>query len=116
MTVVRLSNGDLFLHSPIKFDEGMAEELQGLGTVRHLVSPNQFHYAHIAEWARAFPDAISWASPGVRQRARARRVDIHFTRDLSASAPDEWRGEIDQLLFPGGYFKEFVSSTGRQGP
>ncbi len=108
MTVVRLSNGDLFLHSPIKFDEGLAKELQGLGTVRHLVSPNQFHYAHIGEWARAFPDAISWASPGVRQRARARRVDIHFTRDLSANAPVEWRGEIDQLLFPGGYFKEFV--------
>ena len=88
MTVVRLSNGDLFLHSPIKFDEGLAKELQGLGTMRHLVSPNQFHYAHIGEWARAFPDAISWASPGVRQRARARRVDIHFTRDLSASAPE----------------------------
>jgi uncharacterized protein DUF4336 len=108
MTVARLSNGDLFLHSPIRFDEGLAKELRGLGTVRHLVSPNQFHYAHIGEWARAFPDAISWASPGVRQRARARRVDIHFTRDLSASAPEEWRGEIDQLLFPGGYFKEFV--------
>ena len=47
MTVVRLSNGDLFLHSPIKFDERLAEELHGLGRVRHLVSPNQFHYAHI---------------------------------------------------------------------
>jgi len=31
MTVVRLSNGDLFLHSPIKFDERLAMELQGLG-------------------------------------------------------------------------------------
>jgi Domain of unknown function (DUF4336) len=108
MTVVRLSNGDLFLHSPIRFDEGLAKELRGLGTVRHLVSPNQFHYAHIGEWARAFPDAISWASPGVRQRACARRAGIHFTRNLSASVPEEWRGEIDQLIFPGGYFKEFV--------
>jgi hypothetical protein len=35
-------------------------------------------------------------------------VDINFTRDLDASAPEEWRGEIDQLLFPGGYFKEFI--------
>ena len=35
MTVVRLSNGDLFLHSPIKFDEGLAKELHGLGKVRH---------------------------------------------------------------------------------
>ncbi len=43
MTVVRLSNGDLFLHSPIKFDRRLANGLLGLGTVRHLVSPNQFH-------------------------------------------------------------------------
>jgi hypothetical protein len=108
MTVVRLSNGDLFLHSPIKFDERLAKELQGLGSVRHLVSPNQFHYAHIGEWARAFPETITWASPGVRRRARARHVDIDFTKDLDASAPEEWRREIDQLLFPGGYFKEFI--------
>lgn len=108
MTVVRLSNGDLFLHSPIKFNERLARELQELGKVRHLVSPNQFHYAHIGEWARAFPETISWASPRVRRRARARHVDVDFTRDLDVSAPEEWRREIDQLLFPGGYFKEFI--------
>jgi Domain of unknown function (DUF4336) len=108
MTLVRLSNGDLFLHSPIRFDEKLAEELHGLGRVRHLVSPNQFHYAHIGEWAKAFPETISWASPRVRQRARARRVDVIFAGDLGASAPEEWRREIDQLLFPGGYFKELI--------
>ena len=115
MTVVRLSNGDLFLHSPVKFDGRLAKELHGLGMVRHLVSPNQFHYAHIGEWARAFPETISWASPRVRQRARARHVDIDFTRDLDASAPEEWRGEIDQLLFPGGYSRNSFSSTRLQG-
>jgi hypothetical protein len=108
MTVVRLANGDLFLHSPIRFDERLAGEIRRLGTVRHLISPNQFHYAHIGEWVRAFPGAISWASPGVRQRARARGVAIDFTRNLDTSAPDEWREEIDQTLFPGGYFKEFI--------
>jgi hypothetical protein len=108
MTVVRLMNGDLFLHSPIKFDEGLARQLERLGTVRHLVSPNQFHYAHIGEWAKTYPDAITWASPRVRKRARARHVNVDFTRDLDAAAPEEWRGEIDQTLFPGGYFKEFI--------
>jgi len=108
MTVVRLSNGDLFLHSPVKFDGNLANELQGLGVVRHLVSPNQFHYAHIGEWAKAFPDAISWASPRVGERAQARHIDVRFTRDLKANPPDEWSREIDQTLFPGGYFKEFI--------
>jgi hypothetical protein len=44
----------------------------------------------------------------VRERARARHVDVDFTRDLKASPPEEWRREIDQTLFPGGYFKEFI--------
>src|SRR5215212_5677025 len=108
MTVVRLGNGDLFIHSPIAFEPALADRLQAMGTVRHLVSPNQFHYAHIGEWSRAFPGAIAWASPRVRRRARARHVNIDFTRDLAANPPEDWRGEIDQLLFPGGYFKEII--------
>lgn len=108
MTVVRLANGDLFLHSPTKFDRKLADELERLGTVRHLISPNQFHYAHIGEWSKAFPDAVAWASPGVRARSRARHAEIRFARDLDLKPPDEWRNELDQLLFPGGYFKEFV--------
>ena len=35
-------------------------------------------------------------------------MDIDFTKDLDTSAPKEWRRELDQLLFPGGYFKEFI--------
>ncbi len=108
MTVVRLANGDLFLHSPTKFDRKLADELEELGTVRHLVSPNQFHYAHIGEWLAAFPNATAWASPGVRERSRARHVEIRFGQDLGPDAPDEWRQELDQTLFPGGYFKEFI--------
>ncbi|WP_292542675.1 hypothetical protein [Mesorhizobium sp.] len=46
--------------------------------------------------------------PVCASTARARHVDVDFTRDLDVIAPEEWRGEIDQLLFPGGYFKEFV--------
>lgn len=108
MTVVRLSNGDLFLHSPTRFDTGLAAELGRLGNVRHLISPNQFHYAHIGEWAEAFPGALAWASPGVRERAKARHIHVQFDRDLEPAPAKEWRAEIDQMLFPGGYFKEFI--------
>jgi uncharacterized protein DUF4336 len=108
MTVVRLGNGDLFLHSPIAYDAALSDELASIGRVRHLVSPNQFHYAHIGEWSRAFPDAFTWASPGVRQRARARGIAVQFNRDLSPSAPEEWRDDIDQTVLPGGIFGEIV--------
>lgn len=108
MTVVRLSNDDLFLHSPTRFDATLARQLGDLGRIRHLVSPNQFHYAHIGEWQQALPDVVAWASPGVRARSKARHVQVHFDRDLDASAPAAWAEDLDQVLFPGGYFKEFV--------
>lgn len=108
MTVVRLGNGDLWLHSPIAYDGPLAAQLRELGRVRHLISPNQWHYAHIGEWQRAFPDAVAWASPGVRQRARARRIEVHFGKELGREPPPEWRDEIDQTLVPGRIFREFV--------
>ena len=108
MTVVRLANGDLFLHSPIAYDQSLADELTRMGKVRHLVSPNQWHYAHVGEWQRAFPDAIVWGSAAATRRARARHIDVQFTRMLGADPPEEWRGEIDQTLIPGGIFKEVV--------
>jgi hypothetical protein len=108
MTVVQLTDGDLFLHSPIAFDAALAGRLQSMGRIRHLISPNQFHYAHIGEWSRAFPDALTWASPGARHRARARDIDVVFKRDLGPNPPGEWRDEIDQLAIPGGIFGELV--------
>ena len=108
MTVLRLRNGDLFVHSPIAFDAALADDLGSIGRMRHLISPNQFHYAHIGEWSRAFPDALTWASPGVRRRALARGIDVQFTRDLGSSAPEDWQDEVDQTAVPGGIFGEIV--------
>ena len=108
MTVVRLANGDLFLHSPVAYDSRLADELKRMGTVRHLISPNQWHYAHVGEWQRAFPATIAWGSRAAERRARARQIDVQFTRILYADPPAEWRDEIDQTLIPGGIFKEIV--------
>ena len=105
--MVKLKNGDLFLHSPIAFDAALAKTPQSLGTVRHLVSPNQFHYAHIGEWSRAFPDAVTWASPHAPSCPCA-WIDVQFKKELGADAPVEWRYEIDQTVIPGGIFGEIV--------
>lgn len=101
MTVIRLQNGDLFLHSPTHLAPGLKSAIDELGPVRHLVSPNWIHYAYIADWAKCYPDAIAWASPNVRARATKQRADVRFDVDLAADAPDEWAGEIDQMIVEG---------------
>jgi hypothetical protein len=109
MTVARLPDGGLWCHSPIAPDATLFEAIDALGPVRHLVSPNLLHYAHIAAWKRRYPQATAWASPGVRQRAASQRIEVHFDADLDDAPPPDWAGSIDQLLFRGSrVMQEFV--------
>ncbi len=106
MTVIRLNNGDLFLHSPTKLEPGLQEEVEALGNIKHLVSPNKIHYAHVLTWGEAYPQAIKWASPGVRERAKSVGLAVQFDRELAEEAYPPWAGEIDQLVFRGSSFME----------
>lgn len=100
MTIIRLTNGDLFIQSPTELSDRLKQEIDALGTVRHLVSPNKIHYVYIGQWGEAYPDAIKWASPGVRKQAKA----IEFDRDLGAKPDPMWAGEIDQVIVYGSRF------------
>ncbi len=101
MTVVRLQNGDLWCHSPIAIDNGLMAEIDALGTVRHLLSPNMIHYAYIGDWQHRYPQATAWASPKVRERAAAQNIPVTFDKNLTDSAPETWSKEIEQLIFRG---------------
>lgn len=102
MTVLRLANGDLWLHSPTRFDDRLRRELERHGPIRHLVAPNIAHWTFLQEWQLACPAATTWAAPGLRQRAQAQRAAIVVDRDLSDVAPEAWREEIEQVIVPGG--------------
>ncbi len=101
MTVVRLANGDLWLHSPTVYDAALAGELAKLGPVRHLVAPNWIHYAYVAEWQAVCPEAEAWAAPGVAARAASRGLEMAFDHDLGPEAEAPWAGEIGQMIVEG---------------
>jgi hypothetical protein len=101
MTLVRLPDGGLWCHSPIAPDETLFAAVDALGPVRHLVSPNLLHYAHIAAWKRRYPQATAWASPGVSRRAAGQHVEVTFDADLGDAPPPAWAEAIDQMLFHG---------------
>lgn len=101
MTIVRLENGDLWCHSPIHLTDQIIQEINELGTVKHLVSPNKIHYAFIKEWQEVYPEALAWASPGVEKRAKKHGTPITFNRHLENTSPADWKNEINQLIFDG---------------
>lgn len=108
MVVVRLKGGDLLLWSPTELAAGLRSQIEALGPVRHLVSPNKLHYAHIPAWKRAYPEARAWASPGVRERAASQGIGVSFDADLGEEPDVAWRKDLDQLIFRGSRFMEEV--------
>ncbi|KYC44203.1 hypothetical protein WA1_00505 [Scytonema hofmannii PCC 7110] len=108
MTVVRLNNGELWCHSPIELTQALKTEIDALGSVRHLISPNKIHYAHISTWVKAYPEATAWASPGVQKRATQQKIQVTFSADLANEPPSQWANEIDQLIFRGSRFMDEV--------
>lgn len=104
MTVIKLSNGNLWIHSPEKLNEELKEELGTLGKVEHLIFPNKLHHLFLPEWLAAYPDAKCYASPGLI----AKRQDIEFTKELSNIPEKEWVDEIEQTVFKGSPLLEEV--------
>lgn len=104
MTVVRLANGALWIHSPTELVSSLRAEIDALGPVRFLVAPNKIHYWWVRDWQLAYPDAVSFAAPRVDERASGRGAV--FDRVLDAAPVTEWGGEIGHVLVPGQFMTE----------
>lgn len=102
MTVIRLSSGELFCHSPIALTPQLADALSALGPVSYLVAPNWIHYAYVQQWADAFPRATTWVAPGVEARARKYNIPIRIDNELSSTPPATWSADLEQILISGG--------------
>ena len=104
MTVVRLTDRNLWIHSPEKINDELKDELSQLGTVKYLISPNKLHHLFLPEWIATYPDATTYSAPGLSRK----RKDIKFDVELSADAANEWKNDINQTIFRGSPVMEEV--------
>jgi hypothetical protein len=97
MTVMRLADGNLLLHSPVALDAALRRELDAIGRVRYAVAPNRVHHLYAGDVAAAYPQSRLWVAPGLARK----RPDLVFVDVLGDDAPPEWRGVVDQVFFRG---------------
>lgn len=105
MAVVRLSDGDVWVWSPIALTPELADGVQSLGPVRSIVSPNKLHHLFLKEWADRWPDARLYAPPGLARRKPA----LHFYAELGDQPSPSWEADIDQVVFRGSFAMSEVS-------
>jgi hypothetical protein len=102
MTVIRLTSGELLLHSPTRFTDGLRRELAALGRIRHLLAPNLAHWSFLPSWQHHVPGAITWAAPGLRRRTKVRRGGLRLDQELEDTTPPEWGDTVALVTVPGG--------------
>jgi hypothetical protein len=97
MTVIRLRDGGVILHSPCPFDEDLARAVRRLGPVRGIVAPGNYHYLFVPGCQQAFPSARTYICPGVERKM----PQLRFDEVLDDAAPPLWADEISQLVIRG---------------
>ncbi|MEO8883667.1 MAG: DUF4336 domain-containing protein [Devosia sp.] len=97
MAVAQLSDGDVWVWSPIALTQELAEDVQSIGPVRYIVSPNKLHHLFLQEWANHWPAARLYAPPGLARRQAA----PHFYAELGDEPNPAWATDIDQVVFRG---------------
>lgn len=97
MTIIRLADGTLWLHSPTKISDALLQQIAALGEVKYLVAPNKIHHLFLNEWLKAFPLASCYAPPGLVKK----RTDINFDHELTMAPELEWANQINQTFFNG---------------
>lgn len=104
MTIVRLGDGGLFVHSPVRLQPATREAVDRLGPVKAIVAPSLFHHLSVAEWTQAYPGALVCCCPGLERK----RGDLQWHRVLRDEPEAEWRGDLDQVFFGARSFENEV--------
>jgi hypothetical protein len=97
MSVVRLSGGGLWLHSPIEPRPALREAVAALGPVEHVVAPNRFHHLFAGRWDDAGPAVQVHAAPGLLEK----RTDLGGARVLADEPDPAWADVLDQARIEG---------------
>ncbi len=96
MTVVKLPDGSLFIHSPVALGAELKAATDAIGPVRHIVAPNLYHHVYAGEWAAAYADARVHAPNGLAKK----RSDLRIDALLSEEPDPNWHDALTPVAIP----------------
>jgi hypothetical protein len=97
MTVIRLTDGGLVVHSPTRLDLASQEEFQKLGPIVAIIAPSWWHDLYLRQYLSAYPDARFYRVPTLVRQNRS----LPLAELQNGLAPSLWADEIDQVHVQG---------------
>ncbi|MCI0455135.1 MAG: DUF4336 domain-containing protein [Candidatus Dadabacteria bacterium] len=92
MTIIRLNDGDLFVHSPIALLKIIKDSIDSIGKPKFIIAPNTMHHTFLKRFYDQYPEAELYIVPGLRKK----RHDLSFAKELSGGTTYPWNDEIKQ--------------------
>ena len=103
MTVVRLGNGDVFVHNAMRLEPGELDWLTSLGPLRGIIAPNKFHGSEAPWLAEQFREASLYAPTSKQKQFAALGLNV---RDVASDFPSALAGELECLPMAGTRIEE----------
>ena len=97
MTIVRLNDGKLWLHSPCKLDALLKSEIDQLGEVAYIIAPGNFHHLYVSDLQADYPNAETFLCPGLEKK----RADLSFDWILGNRPDPRWELDFEQVVIQG---------------
>lgn len=104
MVIARCGNGVLWVWWPVKLTDDLKGDVDALGPVAHLVSPNKIHHLFLPEWLEAYPDAALWGPASTIERLPV----LPFQPPLEDAPPAGRQPDMDQAWFQGSFAMDEV--------
>nr|WP_305097790.1 hypothetical protein [Croceibacterium sp. D39] len=92
--MIRLSEGGLFVWSPIALSQNLKAQVDALGQVEFIVAPNAVHHLFFGDWASAYPEALLFGPA----RLMRKRPEIAWDGTLEDAAVAGWAADINQVV------------------
>jgi hypothetical protein len=103
MTIVRLKNGELWVHSPLEISDSVKREIQKLGHVAYVVAPNNMHYLYFDKFLALFPKAKGYVASSLVKKKKGFKKHWNIEKLKSVIGK-----EIEQIDFKGHSLGETV--------
>jgi hypothetical protein len=104
MIIVKLSDGSLWVNSPVSVPIPVLNRIKALGPVRYLVAPTKLHIWRLEEWHVLFPEAELW----IPQHSQTESKRLPFACVLGGVLSPGWADDLDQVVFKGNLFIQEV--------
>jgi hypothetical protein len=99
MTIIRLEDGSLWLHSPIALQGSARSWLESLGSITWIIAPNSFHGSDLGWYLDQYPESF-----GVGSDPALPSLSRKLTRNLlhASQLPSlNWEHQIESLEIKG---------------